>query len=56
MSNINKIIDMIGHIDSSGEGLTEWEINFIADLIDNPPKTYTEKQIKVIYKIYYGKC
>jgi hypothetical protein len=47
---------LVEHIDSFGKGLSQWETNFIADLIDNPPARYTEAQIKVIERIYEQKC
>jgi hypothetical protein len=31
---------LVEHIDSFGKGLSEWEINFIADMMDNPPERY----------------
>ena len=47
---------LVEHIDSFGKGLSKWEINFIADLIDNPPKKYSKKQVKIINRIYDEKC
>ena len=47
---------LVEHIDSFGKGLTDWEIKFIADLIDNPPKVYSPKRIKIINRIYDEKC
>lgn len=43
---------LVEHIDSFGKKLTEWEIGFIADLIDDPPDEYTPPMIKVINRIY----
>lgn len=47
---------LVEHIDSFGKGLSKWEINFIADLMDNPPDEYTDPMIKVINRIYDQKC
>lgn len=47
---------LVEHIDSFGKHLSDWEIKFIAGLIDNPPETYSEKQIAVINRIYDEKC
>ncbi len=47
---------LVNHIDSFAHGLSEWEVKFIADMIDNPPEEYSEKQIKVIHRIYIHKC
>ena len=43
---------LIEHIDSFGKNLSDWEIKFIAGLIDNPPEWYSPKQIEVINRIY----
>ena len=47
---------LVEHIDSFGHGLNEWEVNFIANMLDNPPKTYSEKQVEIINRIYDQKC
>lgn len=47
---------LVEHIDSFAHGLSEWEINFIANIIDNPPEMYSEKQAEVINRIYDQKC
>jgi hypothetical protein len=47
---------LVEHIDSFGHGLSEWEINFIADMLDHPPDVYSEKQIEIINRIYDQKC
>jgi hypothetical protein len=47
---------LIEHIDSFAKGLSEWEINFVADMIDHPPERYTEKQLAIIERIYDQKC
>jgi len=47
---------LVEHIDSFGKGLNEWEVNFIADLIDRPPERYSQKQVKIINRIYDSKC
>ena len=48
--------DLVEHIDTFGKNLIEWEIGFIADLIDDPPDEYSPKHIKVINRIYEQKC
>lgn len=47
---------LVEHIDSFGHGLTDWEVKFIADLMDNPPRHYSEKQLNIIHRIYDEKC
>ena len=47
---------LVEHIDSFGHGLSEWEVKFIADMLDNPPETYSEKQVAIINRIYDQKC
>ncbi len=48
--------ELVEHIDSFGKRLSQWEKNFIADMIDNPPENFSEKQIEVIHRIYDEKC
>lgn len=50
---LEKIIE---HIDEFGENLTDWEFNFITDMIDNPPENLSEKQINIINRIYRERC
>jgi len=47
---------LLEHIDSFAKNLTDWEIKFIAGLIDNQPEKFSEKQIAVINRIYDEKC
>ena len=47
---------LVEHIDSFGKGLSEWEIDFIANLMDNPPRIYSPKQTEIINRIYDEKC
>lgn len=47
---------LVEHIDEFGKGLNEWEVKFIAGLIDNPPEFYSEKQQVIINRIYDEKC
>ena len=59
MANMKPEFDpqvLVEHIDSFGKGLTKWEVGFIANLIDNPPENYSEKQVEVINRIYDEKC
>ena len=47
---------LVEHNDMFGKRLSGWEINFIADLIDNPPREYTPAMMKIINRIYDRKC
>ena len=47
---------LVEHIDSFGKGLNAWEVQFIASLIDDTPESYSDKQIKIIERIYDEKC
>lgn len=47
---------LVEHIDSFGKNLSEWEVKFIADMMDSPPKEYSPKQIAIIERIYDEKC
>jgi hypothetical protein len=46
----------VEHIDTFGKNLTDWEVKFIADLIDNPPKVFSPKQLAIIARIYDENC
>ena len=57
--NSNTQIDtqvLVEHIDIFGKGLSDWEKDFIANLIDNPPQGHSPRQIKIIHRIYDEKC
>ena len=47
---------LVEHIDGFGKKLSEWEVNFIAKLMDHPPEHYSDKQIEIIERIYDEKC
>ncbi len=47
---------LVEHIDEFGKNLSDWEVNFIADMLDNPPGTYSSKQKEIINRIYDQKC
>ena len=47
---------LVEHIDDFGKGLSEWEVDFIANLVDYPPNHYSEKQTAIINRIYDEKC
>ena len=47
---------LVQHIDSFGKGLKAWDVKFIADLLDHPPKRYTTNMIKQIHRIYDERC
>jgi len=51
-----KISEMVQIIDEEAKELTTWEIGFIANMIDNPPRTYSLKQIEILTRIYDEKC
>jgi len=53
--NDKEYAEIIDCIDTFGKGLTEWEVKFIADLIDNPPEIYSPKRRKIIERIYEEK-
>jgi len=50
-----EMAELVDCIDTFAKGLTEWEVNFIAGLIDFPPPKYSEKQRAVINRIYKEK-
>ena len=47
---------LITAIDDEGVGLTAWEINFIADMIDRSPEYLSAKQVAIIERIYDERC
>jgi len=47
---------LVKHIDSFASNLNDWEIQFISNLIDNPPDIYSSKQLYHINRIYDNKC
>ena len=47
---------LVAHIDRFAKDLSEWEKGFIINLVDHPPKSYSEKQIAIIHRIYDEKC
>lgn len=46
---------MLEEIDEDGEGLSEWEVEFVAGLIDGWDGNFTRKQANVIERIYEQK-
>jgi len=59
MTEQKKAIEHLYDIDRTGEGLTQWEMEFVADLIDNwirKGKRLSDKQIARIYTIYKKRC
>jgi hypothetical protein len=42
---------LLQRVDRYGKGLTEWEINFVAGLIDNPPATPSARQVEILKRI-----
>ena len=46
------LLDMVAEIDLCAEDLTEWEVDFIAHLIDSPPDNITQRQEETIKRIY----
>lgn len=42
---------LLARVDRYAEGLTPWEVDFVAGLIDNPPQTPSPKQIAILKKL-----
>lgn len=47
-----KLRSMVDEIDEDGEDLSEWEVEFIANLIDNDVQSFTDKQAEIIRRIH----
>jgi hypothetical protein len=50
--SLENLMDMVHEIDKNGEGLTKWEIEFIASFIDHPRTEVTQKQYDIVQRIY----
>jgi hypothetical protein len=48
---LTEFMALVKEVDEKGRGLNPWEIEFIASFIDNPPKTFTEAQLKKVRQI-----
>ncbi len=55
-ANKHNLTVLVHHIDSFGKNLSKWDIDFIADMIDDPPEEYSKNQKKQILRIYDQKC
>ena len=45
-------LEKVKAIDEEGKGLTEWEVNFIAGIIDSFQTVFSPRQAKVVSRIY----
>jgi hypothetical protein len=54
--NHKELTDILNEIDRDGLFLTDWEVDFIGDLIDRPRSSFSEKQEDKILKIYNERC
>lgn len=48
--------EMVEEIDEEGQKLSEWEIDFIAYLMDNDVRRFSERQEKIIRRIHEERC
>lgn len=51
-----RLESMLYEIDERGEGLTVWEVRFVADLVDRGETRYTPKQAAQLEQIYAERC
>lgn len=47
-----EILELVQIIDREGEDLTEWEIEFIASIIDEDIQQFTRKQAAIVRRIH----
>jgi hypothetical protein len=47
-----RVREMLLEIDEDGEGLTSWEIDFVADLVDRHAARFTAEQAAKIEEIH----
>lgn len=52
MTSISASRVLLNEIDEKGEGLTDWEREFVRKLIDEPPKVLTGNQQAKIQQIH----
>lgn len=50
--NYKELTDTINEIGRDGLFLTDWEVDFIGDLIDRPRSVFSEKMVDKILSIY----
>lgn len=53
--NTRDLRQMLTEIDGRAKGLSGWEIEFIASLLDNPPDRFSVQQAKKIAEIWQTK-
>ena len=51
-----EILDILIDVDENASGLNDWEFSFISDLVDDPPDTFSDKQIEIIQRLYDNWC
>ena len=52
LPNNERLRGMIYDLDLKGKNLTPWEVDFIGRFIDEDQSSFSEKQAKIICKIY----
>lgn len=48
----HQLRELVEEIDDRGEDLTDWEIGFIANIIDKDLRTFTKAQANAIRRIH----
>ena len=46
-----EIKEILEEIDTKGKGLTDWELKFVADILERKQETFSTKQENMIRKI-----
>lgn len=52
----SKAKNLLAVIDNEGTGLPQWDIDFVADMIDDPPAFFSVNQRTQIERIYDERC
>lgn len=47
-----ELLALVKEIDEKAEGLTKWEVGFIAGMIDKPPRDFSLRQAEIIERIH----
>jgi hypothetical protein len=48
----SELLILVAEIDANGDGLTPWEVGFIAGFVDKDPSSFSTKQADIIERIH----
>jgi len=47
-----QLLDLLYEIDTDGQDLTEWEVEFVARLLDADTREFTEREARRIVRVH----